>query len=84
MANIHPFFSGIDVNSAANWTLQFLTDHVISTTTNLSPKPEIIISEGQSPQFLAEFSRVAVWWGVCKFISCGNKRNAIFPKYVSN
>jgi hypothetical protein len=46
MANIHPFFSGIDVNEAASWTLKFLTDNVISTTTNLSPKPQIIISEG--------------------------------------
>jgi len=47
MANIHPFFSGIDVNGAANWTLQFLTNNVVSTTTNLSPKPAIIISEGK-------------------------------------
>jgi exo-beta-1,3-glucanase (GH17 family) len=47
MANIHPFFSGIDVNGAANWTLQFLTNNVVSTTTNLSPKPSIIISEGK-------------------------------------
>jgi len=46
MANIHPFFSGIDVHQASNWTLQFLTDNVVSTTTGLTTKPEIIISEG--------------------------------------
>ena len=46
MANIHPFFSGIDVNNASSWTLEFLTNNVISTTTSLTPKPEIIISEG--------------------------------------
>lgn len=46
MANIHPFFSGIDVQGAANWTLQFLNDNVVPTTVGLSPKPHIIISEG--------------------------------------
>jgi exo-beta-1,3-glucanase (GH17 family) len=46
MANIHPFFSGIDVNNASSWTLEFLTNNVISTTTSLTTKPEIIISEG--------------------------------------
>jgi hypothetical protein len=46
MANIHPFFSGIDVNEASDWTLEFLTNNVISTLTGLSPQPSVIISEG--------------------------------------
>ena len=47
MANIHPFFSGIDVNNASSWTLEFLNDNVVSQTTSLTTKPEIIISEGR-------------------------------------
>jgi hypothetical protein len=50
MANIHPFFSGIDIDGAANWTVEFLDDNVIPTTVGLSPAPKIIISEG-SPYF---------------------------------
>jgi exo-beta-1,3-glucanase (GH17 family) len=52
MANIHPFFSGINVTGAAEWTLQFLTNNVVSTTTSLNPAPPIIISEGRRPQKL--------------------------------
>jgi exo-beta-1,3-glucanase (GH17 family) len=48
MANIHPFFGGVEVTSAANWTLQFLDNNVIPTTVGLSPQPSIIISEGIS------------------------------------
>jgi exo-beta-1,3-glucanase (GH17 family) len=58
MANIHPFFSGIDVNAASNWTLQFLQDNVISTTVGLDPKPAIIISEGLS----SLIALIAVGW----------------------
>ena len=46
MANIHPFFAGVNVTGAADWTIQFLDDNVIPTTVGLSPKPPIIISEG--------------------------------------
>lgn len=46
MANIHPFFSGIDINGAADWTIQFMDYYVVPATAGLSPKPPIIISEG--------------------------------------
>ena len=62
MANIHPFFSGINVTGAADWTLQFLTDHVVSTTTALTTKPEIIISEGLSFVSFAKNSWLANWF----------------------
>jgi exo-beta-1,3-glucanase (GH17 family) len=51
MANIHPFFSGIDVNQASEWTLEFLTNNVISTLTGLAPQPSVIISEGTRTRF---------------------------------
>jgi exo-beta-1,3-glucanase (GH17 family) len=45
MANIHPFFSGVDVVGAASWTLEYLNNNIVPTTEGLSPKPSIIISE---------------------------------------
>jgi len=49
MANIHPFFAGVNVTGAADWTIQFLDGNVVPTTAGLSPKPPIIISEGAHP-----------------------------------
>ena len=46
MANIHPFFAGVNVNDAPSWTLEFLNANVVPTISGLSPKPPIIISEG--------------------------------------
>ena len=46
MANIHPFFSGVNITTASSWTLEFLQSNVVSQTTGLTTKPEIIISEG--------------------------------------
>src|ERR1700731_3991012 len=83
MANIHPFFSGIDVNGAANWTLQFLTNNVVSTTTNLSPKPNIIISEGNSvPPDGTNGSWMAHGKWIPKLVSRGNRRVAVFHQHV--
>jgi hypothetical protein len=61
MANIHPFFSGINVTGAADWTLQFLTNNVVSTTTSLNPAPPIIISEGRRPRKVTDNSGLAHW-----------------------
>ena len=62
MANIHPFFSGIDVNQAAQWTLQFLDDNVLNTITGLSPQPSVIISEGRIPLLFVSSLMTLVGW----------------------
>ncbi|RPA97962.1 glycoside hydrolase [Choiromyces venosus 120613-1] len=45
MANVHPFFAGVVVEKAANWTYNFFQDHDVSLTTNLATKPRVMISE---------------------------------------
>lgn len=44
-ANIHPFFGGLDVAEATNWTLNFLESFVINEITEAEKIPQIVISE---------------------------------------
>lgn len=44
-ANIHPFFGGLDVPEATNWTLNFLESFVINEITDVDRVPQVVISE---------------------------------------
>jgi exo-beta-1,3-glucanase (GH17 family) len=45
MANVHPFFAGVEVAQAANWTYTFFEENDVSLTANLTTKPRVMISE---------------------------------------
>ena len=45
MANVHPFFAGVAVKDAADWTWKFFQDNDVALTEKLSPKPRVMISE---------------------------------------
>ncbi|KAI5856326.1 glycoside hydrolase superfamily [Tricharina praecox] len=45
MANVHPFFAGVVVEKAANWTYTFFQENDVVLTDGLSPKPRVMISE---------------------------------------
>jgi exo-beta-1,3-glucanase (GH17 family) len=45
MANVHPFFAGVEVAQAANWTYTFFQENDVSLTANLTTKPRVMISE---------------------------------------
>lgn len=45
MANVHPFFAGVTVEKAADWTWNFFQDNDVIYTKDLSPKPRVMISE---------------------------------------
>ncbi|KAF8540165.1 glycoside hydrolase superfamily [Trichophaea hybrida] len=45
MANVHPFFAGVVVEKAANWTWDFFQKNDVVLTDGLSPKPRVMISE---------------------------------------
>jgi exo-beta-1,3-glucanase (GH17 family) len=61
MANIHPFFAGVNVTDAADWTIEFLNNNVVPTTKGLSPAPNIIISEGLLTWTPVDNSWLAHW-----------------------
>ena len=86
MANIHPFFSGIDIDGAANWTVEFLDDNVVPTTTGLSPAPPIIISEGPPP-FLIPILLLRSWLAITRrfdqFLRCRNFRAPILFEHLA-
>lgn len=44
-ANIHPFFGGLDVPEATEWTLNFLESFVINELSTVDKIPQIVISE---------------------------------------
>lgn len=44
-ANVHPFFGGVAIDQSANWTWTYFNQHDVSVTTDLSPAPEVVISE---------------------------------------
>jgi len=45
MANVHPFFAGVVVEEAADWTWKFFQDNDVVLTNGLDPKPRVMISE---------------------------------------
>ncbi|CUS14693.1 unnamed protein product [Tuber aestivum] len=45
MANVHPFFAGVVVEKAANWTYNFFQDNDVVLTANVATKPRVMISE---------------------------------------
>lgn len=45
MANVHPFFAGVVVEKAANWTYNYFMATDVSTTIGLTPLPRVMISE---------------------------------------
>lgn len=45
MANVHPFFAGVDVKDAAEWTWNFFQREDVSTTKGLTNPPRVMISE---------------------------------------
>jgi exo-beta-1,3-glucanase (GH17 family) len=45
MANVHPFFAGVVVEKAANWTYNFFQQNDVILTANLATKPRVMISE---------------------------------------
>jgi len=45
MANVHPFFAGVIVEKAANWTYEFFQKNDVILTANLATKPRVMISE---------------------------------------
>ena len=45
MANVHPFFAGVTVTDAANWTYSFFQDNDVILTAGLTKKPRVMISE---------------------------------------
>ncbi|KAI5776730.1 glycoside hydrolase superfamily [Geopyxis carbonaria] len=45
MANVHPFFAGVTVEKAADWTWDFFQTEDVSTTTGLADPPRVMISE---------------------------------------
>ncbi|KAA8913943.1 glycoside hydrolase family 17 protein [Sphaerosporella brunnea] len=45
MANVHPFFAGVVVEKAANWTWTFFQENDVVLTDNLAKKPRVMISE---------------------------------------
>jgi exo-beta-1,3-glucanase (GH17 family) len=45
MANVHPFFAGVTVDDAANWTYTFFQKNDVILTKGLTNKPRVMISE---------------------------------------
>lgn len=45
MANVHPFFAGVTVDKAAEWTYDFFVENDVSVTKGLSKAPRVMISE---------------------------------------
>lgn len=45
MANVHPFFAGVKVEDAADWTWEFFVNNDIAQTVGLTKKPRVMISE---------------------------------------
>lgn len=45
MANVHPFFAGVVVEKAADWTWSFFQDNDVVLTAGMSPPPRVMISE---------------------------------------
>lgn len=45
MANVHPFFAGVVVEKAADWTWSFFQDNDVILTKGLTTVPRVMISE---------------------------------------
>lgn len=45
MANVHPFFAGVTVETAANWTYTFFQQNDVILTAGVTPAPRVMISE---------------------------------------
>ncbi|TGZ78313.1 glycoside hydrolase [Ascodesmis nigricans] len=45
MANVHPFFAGVEVEKAAEWTWDFFVENDVAYTKGLKNKPRVMISE---------------------------------------
>ncbi|KAK6542593.1 hypothetical protein TWF694_006538 [Orbilia ellipsospora] len=45
MANVHPFFGGVAVNDAADWTWKFTQDNDVAYAKQTTRNPNVIISE---------------------------------------
>ncbi|EKG15171.1 Glycoside hydrolase family 17 [Macrophomina phaseolina MS6] len=46
MANIHPFFAGVEAQQAASWTWSFWQNHDVAVTKNLQGKTHVISETG--------------------------------------
>ncbi|KAB2569703.1 putative cell wall protein [Lasiodiplodia theobromae] len=46
MANIHPFFAGVEASQAASWTWSFWQNHDVAVTKNLQGKTHVISETG--------------------------------------
>ncbi|KAK0621099.1 putative glucan endo-1 [Lasiodiplodia hormozganensis] len=46
MANIHPFFAGVEASEAASWTWSFWQNHDVAVTKNLQGKTHVISETG--------------------------------------
>lgn len=45
MANVHPFFAGVVVEKAADWTWSFFQDNDVVLTAGMSDPPRVMVSE---------------------------------------
>lgn len=50
MANVHPFFGGVQVEQAAGWTWDFWQSHDVALTTGMTNKQQIISEVGWPSQ----------------------------------
>jgi exo-beta-1,3-glucanase (GH17 family) len=62
MANVHPWFGNVSIDTAADWTYQFFEQTDVAPTTSLTNHPTMYIAETGWPS-VKPFGFISpIWW----------------------